>query len=85
MNKKILSGLVLVLGVVILVAWEGNGVNKEVKSNHSQKNEKKRIEDVIYVIEPETEMVQDMETTEDAEIIYELTEEEERLGLKFVE
>ena len=85
MNKKILSGLVLVLGVVISVAWEGNGVNKEVKSNHSQKNEKKRIEDVIYVIEPETEMVQDMETTEDAEIIYELTEEEERLGLKFVE
>lgn len=85
MNKKILSGLVLVLGVVILVAWEGNGVNKEVKADHSQKNEKKRIEDVIYVIEPETEMVQDMETTEDAEIIYELTEEEERLGLKFVE
>ncbi|MEK3799773.1 hypothetical protein MHI18_16370 [Peribacillus sp. FSL H8-0477] len=56
MNKKILSGLVLVLGVVILVAWEGNGVNKEVKSNHSQKNEKKRIEDVIYVIEPEIEI-----------------------------
>ena len=72
----------MVLGVVILVAWEGSGVKKEVKADNPQKSERRNIEEVIYVVEPEIEMVQDMETTKDAEIIYELTEEE-RLGIKF--
>lgn len=58
-------------------------MKKEVKADNLQKSERRNIEEVIYVVEPEIEMVQDMETTKDAEIIYELTEEEERLGIKF--
>lgn len=85
MNKKILSGFVLVLGVVILVAWEGNGMKKEVEADNAQTNDEKLIIEQIYEVETEQEMVQveHTKTTEEEEIIYELTEEEERLGIKY--
>ena len=83
MKKKIFFGLAIVLGIVTLAAWEGNGMKKE--GENSQKDEEQIILEEIYVVDSETEMVQVEHTTEDADIIYELTEEEERLGLKFVE
>lgn len=83
MTKKIFTGLVIVLGIVSIAAWEGNTMEKP-EADTSQRNEEQMLIEQIYVVEPELEMIQVEHTksTEEEENTYELTEEEERLGLK---
>jgi len=56
----------------------------DLLGNSQAKSEQSSIEE-MYVVETELKMVpvEHTKTTEEEEIIYELTEEEERLGIKF--
>lgn len=71
--------------MVILAAWEGKTLKKKPEADTSQRNEELILIEQIYVEETELEMVmaEHTKTTEEGEITYELTEEEERLGIKF--
>lgn len=71
--------------MVILTAWEGKTLKKKPEADTFQRNEELILIEQIYVEETELEMVttEHTKTTEEGGITYELTEEEERLGIKF--
>ncbi len=83
MNKKVLASFAL--GIVVIATWGGNVLSKENKESKSEK----QIDTVeeIYAVEDEQRMipVEHAGATEEESIKYELSEEEEELGLKFVE
>ncbi len=87
MNKKVIIGITFILEIVILTTWDGNVMGKGIEMDNSVNREVQNSSEEIYVVEPEQEMVQvDRKNRADEEqIIYELTEEEEKLGLKFNE
>ena len=87
MNKKVIIGITFILEIVILTTWDGNVMGKGTEMDNSVNREVQNSSEEIYVVEPEQEMVQvDRKNRADEEqIIYELTEEEEKLGLKFNE
>lgn len=87
MNKKVIIGITFILEIVTLTTWDGNVMGKGTEMDNSVNREVQNSSEEIYVVEPEQEMVQvDRKNRADEEqIIYELTEEEEKLGLKFNE
>lgn len=85
MNKRLLISCAV--GMSLLITWGGIALGKaESKKSDTTKTEEDVVEE-IFIVESEQEMitVEHIKSDEDEPIEYELSEEEEELGLKFTE